>query len=131
MIKCGHLSCGSLELIGGVVKVGWKTHQHNLDDYSLHWPYLLPQCPLPAYLFYEEMDICHYTQDAECKLHDHFHKGSNWVFKLPELWNLPLPQQMRGMGKNASGSGRTLSWARNWRRGPDPRISSWRALDDG
>ena len=45
-------------------------------------------------LFCKEMVICQHAQDTECELYDHFHKGSHWVFALPKLQHLLMPQQM-------------------------------------
>ena len=39
------------------------------------------------------MDIHCLAQDAKHKSHDHFHKGSDLVFELPKLQNLPILQQ--------------------------------------
>ena len=54
---CRCLNHGSLELVGGVVKVGWLAHCRDLEDSGLHWPYIPPHLPLPTYLFFKEIEI--------------------------------------------------------------------------
>ena len=82
--KC--LNCGSPELVGGVVKAGWRVHRHDLEDCGLQWPYVPPHFPLPTDLFFKEIEICQYAWDSEWKSQDCFHRGAYGVFKLPELW---------------------------------------------
>ena len=89
-------SHGSSELVEGVVKAGWWVHCLNLEGYGLHWPYVSPYYPLPTRLLVREIDIHHHTWDTKHKSHDYFYKSSNWVFDLPKLQQLPLPQWMTG-----------------------------------
>ena len=79
-----------------MVKTGWWVYQRDLNNCSLHWPYVAPCYPLPKCLFFEKIDICYCTWDTYHKFCDHFHRDGHLVFELPELWHLPLPQQIKG-----------------------------------
>ena len=57
--SCRHLNWGGLELVGGLMKAGWRVHWLDLDSCGLYWPYLLPCYPLLTQLFYEDMAILH------------------------------------------------------------------------
>ena len=68
-----------------------------MENLGLNCPYLTPHCPIPAYFFYKEIDIHCSAWDAKHKPYDNFYNSSHWVFELPELQNLLLPQWMMGM----------------------------------
>ena len=91
----GRLSHSGPEL-GGVVKSGWWAHHHNLENCGLHWLDIPPHYPLLIHLCFEEVDIHCQAWDAEHKSYDHFFKSGHWVFELPKLQKLLVPQQISG-----------------------------------
>ena len=81
--KCPN--CSGLELVGGVVKVGWRVHHRNPEDRGLQWPYISPHFPLPTDLFFKDIEIRHPAWDFKQKSRDHFYHGGYQVFRLPKL----------------------------------------------
>ena len=57
-------------------------------------PYLPPHFPLVTDLFLKEIEIHHRAWESERKSRDHFRHGGYRVFRLPELWSIPIPWRM-------------------------------------
>ena len=76
------------------MRAGWRVHRRDPYDQGLQWPYLPCRFPLTTNLFFKEIEICPHAWDSEQKSRDRFHHGRSRVFRLPELWQLPMPWRM-------------------------------------